>query len=89
MRDRCLGILLALLMFGAVKPCFAEEFSGKLERVDLETVTIVDSDNQRVVVWVDQDDRKLAAPFLGKWVRVDVFKPEHGQPRAIRFRSCQ
>ncbi|MBI5249043.1 MAG: hypothetical protein HY912_06070 [Desulfomonile tiedjei] len=88
MRDRCLGILLALSLFGAVPLCLADEFSGKLERVDWETVTILGSDNQRLTVRVDQDNRKQAAPFLGKWVSVD-FQPDQGQPRAIRFKACR
>jgi len=88
MRNLCLGILVALVFFGAVQPCFAEEVSGKLERVDWDSVTIISSDNQRVVVLVDQDHRMQAAPFLGKWVCVD-FQAGKGQPRAIRFRSSQ
>lgn len=88
MRDRCLGILLALILFGSVRTCMADEFSGKLERVDWETVTILGSDNQRFVVSVDQDKRKEAARFLGKWVNVD-FLPGQSHPKAIRFRPCQ
>jgi hypothetical protein len=88
MKDRCFGILLALILFGTVQNCLAEEFSGKLERVDWETVTILGSDNQRLTVRVDQDNRKQAAPFLGKWVNVDL-NLSRGEPLAIRFRSSQ
>jgi hypothetical protein len=89
MRDCCLGVLMALILVGAVQPCLAEEFSGKLERVDLETVTIVGSNNQKFVLQVNHDNRKQAALFLGKRVRVD-FQSDKGQPPvAIRFRPCQ
>lgn len=88
MRDRCLGVLMALILAGAGQPCLAEEFSGKLERVDLETVTIVGSNNRKFVLQVNSDNRKQAALFLGKRVRVD-FQSDKGQPVAIRFRPCQ
>lgn len=88
MKDRCLGILVALILFGAVQICHAEEFLGKLERVDLETVTILGFDNQRFTVRVDRDNRRQAAPFLGKKVTVD-FNSNHGEPLAVGFRSSQ
>ncbi|MGO9568303.1 MAG: hypothetical protein ACLP5H_12250 [Desulfomonilaceae bacterium] len=86
MRDRCLGILLILAVTGLCQPCCAEEFAGKLERVDLESVTLLGSDNQRVVIRVDRGSRQAAAPFLGKWVTVD-FRNEGGYCQALRFRS--
>ena len=66
----------------------AEEFAGKLERVDLESVTLLGSDNQRLVIRVDRGSRQAAAPFLGKWVTVD-FRTEGGQCQAVRFRSSR
>jgi hypothetical protein len=86
MRDRCLGILLILAVSGLSQPCCAEEFAGKLERVDMESVTLLGSDNQRLVIRVDRGSRQAAAPFLGKWVTVD-FRNEGGQCQAVRFRS--
>lgn len=86
MRDRCLGILLVLALSGVCQPCHAEQFAGKLERVDLESVTLLGSDNQRRVIRVDRGCRQAAAPFLGKWVTVD-FRTEGGQCQAVGFRS--
>jgi hypothetical protein len=88
MRDRCLGIILVVAVFGLCQPCSAEEFAGKLERVDMESVTLLGSDNQRLVVRVDRGSRQAAAPYLGKWVTVD-FRTEGGQCQAVRFRSSR
>ena len=86
MRDRCLRILLTAMAVCVCQPCHAEEFAGKLERVDLETVTLRGSDNQRLVIRVDRGSRQAAAPFLGKWVTVD-FSTDDGQCQVVRFRS--
>jgi hypothetical protein len=86
MRVRCLGIILILAASALCQPCRAEEFAGKLERVDLESVTLLGSDNQRVVIRVDRGSRRAAAPFLGKWVTVD-FRTEGDHCKAVRFRS--
>jgi len=86
MRDRCIGILLILGVFCSCEICRAEEFAGKLERVDLESVTLLGSDNQKVVIRVDRGSRQAAAPYLGKWVTVD-FKSNSGDCQAVRFRS--
>jgi hypothetical protein len=88
MRDRVLGILMVLILVALVQTSKAEEFLGKLERVDWETVTIVDCDNKKFVLRVDGDHRKEAAVFLGKRVLVD-FKPDDGQPKVVRFRSSK
>jgi hypothetical protein len=86
MRVRCLGIILVLAAIGLCQPCHAEEFAGKLERVDLESVTLLGPDNQRVVIRVDRGSRQAAAPFLGKWVTVD-FRAEGDHCKAVRFRA--
>ncbi len=88
MRDRVLGILMVLILVALVQTSKAEEFLGKLERVDWETVTIVDCDNKKFVLRVDGDHRREAAVFLGKRVVVD-FKPDDGHLRAVRFRASQ
>lgn len=75
-----------LILFGTSNPCLSEEYSGRLERVDMETITLFVTDNQRVVLRVNKPDRSVAAPFLGKRVKVDV-RNEQGECRAVRFRS--
>jgi hypothetical protein len=88
MRDRCLGILWIFVVCCLCQPCSAEEFAGKLERVDLESVTLLGSDNQRLVIRVDRGSRQAAAPYLGKWVTVD-FRTDGRECQAVRFRSSR
>ncbi len=84
----CMSILMVLIACSAAQLCQAEEFAGKLERVDSETVTLVGSDNKKMVVRVDTGSRHKAAPFLGKTVTVDV-NMDKGECRATRFRSVK
>jgi hypothetical protein len=60
--------------------------AGKLERVDLKTVTLRSTDNQKLILKVDGSDRKKAAPYLGKSVTVR-FRIEKGEHRAVLFQS--
>jgi hypothetical protein len=85
MRGPWLGIAIALVIVIMLQPCMAEEFAGRLERVDLETVTLRGSDNRVIVVRVDRNCRLLAAPYLGRWVTVD-FRTDHGALLATGFR---
>jgi hypothetical protein len=85
MRGYWLGIVTALVTAATLQPCMAGEFAGRLERVDLQTVTLRGSDNKLVVVRVDQNHRLQAAPYLGRWVTVD-FQADHGTFQALGFR---
>ena len=85
MRGYWLGIATALLTAAALQPCMAGEFAGRLERVDLQTVTLRGNDNKLLVVHVDKNHRLQAASFLGRWVTVD-FQSEHGAFQALGFR---
>ncbi len=80
------GVLLLALLLCNPQPCAAEEFNGKLQRVDLTTVTLFSPDNQRLVVTVDLPERQKAAAHLGKSVTV-LFRVENGEQRAVLFRS--
>lgn len=86
MRGRWLGMVLFAGLLVLPQVCTAGEFAGRLERVDLESVTLRDSNDKLVVVRVNKDHRFQAAPFLGKWVTVDC-RSEQGEFRAIGFRS--
>jgi hypothetical protein len=88
MRSRWLGMVLFAGLLVAPQVCAADEFAGRLERVDWESVTLRDSNDKLVVVRVNKDHRFQAAPFLGRWVTVD-FRHDQGEYRAIGFRSCQ
>jgi len=86
MWERCSALAVALVILGASSVCLADEFAGKLQRVDRETVTVRGGNDQSLILRVDGDNRILAAPFLGKSVTVD-FLNEQGVCRALRFRS--
>lgn len=84
MRDRWLGILLGMVVLSTPQVCAAEEFAGKLQRVGMNTVTVVGSGNQKVVMHVKRGQRREAAPYLGKSVRVN-YRTEQGSCTAVRF----
>jgi len=86
MWERCSVLAAALVILAAPSWCLAEEFAGKLQRVDRETVTVRGVNDQSFVFRVDSDHRMQAAPFLGKSVAVD-FLNDQGVCRALRFRS--
>lgn len=85
--DRWLGFAVVLLLSLLPGTCPAEEFAGKLERVDLTTVTIIGSNNKQVVMKVDGGKRREAAPYLGKSVSVE-FRKDNGACKAVRFSSA-
>jgi hypothetical protein len=84
MRGRCLGLACGVLL-SAAAAAHAEEVAGRLERVDLATVTLRDESNHLYVVKVDGTHRQKAAPFLGRWVTVDC-QGGHGEYVALGFR---
>jgi hypothetical protein len=88
MRGYWLGALLSASILISPQLCPAGEFAGRLERVDLESVTVRDSSDKSLVIHVDRSHRIQAAPFLGKWVTVR-FQDENGVCRALGFRSPQ
>jgi hypothetical protein len=71
-----------------VLPSFAcaEEFAGKLERVDRDSITVLGGNDQRLVVRVDGSKRLQAAPFLGKSVTV-YLSNERGECRALGLKG--
>ena len=85
MRDRWSGLLLCLVLCAAPQLCYAEEIAGMLMRVDRHTVTVRRNNDQKVVMYVENGQRREAAPYLGKWVMVD-FRHERGSCRVLRFR---
>ncbi len=84
MRRLSIGLFF-LLVAGVPALCVAGEFVGRLERVDLETVTLRGDHNKMRVFQVDPGHRQQAAPFLGKWIAVD-FSRENDVLRATGFR---
>ena len=88
MWGRCWGLVLLALLLASACPCFAGELSGKLERIDRATVTLLDLANRRITLTVDTRDRSKAARYLGKSVTV-VVRPEDGHQRAVLFSSSR
>jgi len=86
MQGAAWGVLLSALLLYSPQLCAAEEFDGKLERVDLKTVTLRSCSNQKLIVTVDQNERQKAAAHLGKSVTV-LFETENGKHRAVLFRA--
>jgi hypothetical protein len=80
--------MFVLAIVGELQPCWAGEFVGRLERVDLQTITLRGPDNKRFVVQVDRNHRQLAAPYLGMWITVD-FITDQGAMRAKGFRCTK
>ncbi len=89
MRGRFFTIAFALAASLSLSQiCTADEFAGRLERVDLQTVTVRDCNDKLVVLRVNNDRRFQAAPFLGRWVTVD-FRNEQGEFLAVGFKPRQ
>ncbi len=84
MRRLTIGLFF-LLLAGVPLPCTAGEFIGRLERVDMETVTLRGDHNKMLVLQVDRGHRQLAAPLLGKWIAVDFLR-DNDVLRATGFR---
>ena len=86
MWDRCWFMALVMLVVALPSLSLAEEFAGKLERVDRDTITVRGGDDRRLVVRVDGSNRIQAAPFLGKSITV-YLRSERGECRAVGFKS--
>lgn len=84
MQGRWWGFLLIAVFVSTNYPCFADEYVGKLKRVDRKTITLV-GDNKKIVLEVDSNVRKLAAPYLGKSVSVS-FQFQSGKNKAVSLR---
>lgn len=88
MRDRCLVIALIMVLIGLPSWASGEEFAGKLERVDRDSITVRGGDDQRLVARVDGNNRLRAAPFLGKSVTV-YLSHERGECRALGLKGSR
>ena len=86
MSGRWSGVLFFALVLSCAQLCYGGEYAGKLERVDLKSVTLRSPDNQKLILKVEGCDRKKAAPYLGKSVTVQ-FRIENGEQKAVLFRS--
>ncbi len=82
---RALSLVVALLIGLGAVPVLGNEFSGKLERLDRQTVTLIGPDKTRLVLTVDEPDIQKAAAYVGKSVNVE-FSVQEGHNRLLLFR---
>jgi hypothetical protein len=83
-----LGALLTALILSWPGAATAYEFSGKLERLDLTTVTLLGKDCDKKIGRVAQEQRVQAAKLLGKSVKVN-FKNQKGEEWAVSFEALK
>jgi len=83
-----LGALLTALLFSWSVNATAYEFSGKLERLDFNTVTLLGKDSDKKTGRICQEQRAQAAKFLGKSVTVN-FEKQQGEEWAISFEALK
>lgn len=76
--------LLALISFSSVS--LADEFLGKLARIDNDSVTLIGANDTRKTAKICKDDRPKVAAFLGKSVKVD-FEDLKGEQWVVKFES--
>ncbi|MGO8819870.1 MAG: hypothetical protein ACLQT6_11915 [Desulfomonilaceae bacterium] len=83
-----LGVLLMALAFSWSASAAAYEFSGKLERLDSNTVTLLGKDSDKKTGRICQEQRERAARFLGKSVTVN-FEKQRGEEWATSFEALK
>jgi len=79
-------ITCSIIAVVTTQPLRAEELSGQIERIDLESLTLRATNNSKIVVPVDDRKRVEAAKFLGKTVRIEVLSQD-GNFRVLTFRQ--
>lgn len=82
------ALLTALVLSWPGGDAAAYEFSGKLERLDFNTVTLLGKDSDKKIGRVAQEQRVQAAKLLGKSVRVN-FKNQKGEEWAVSFEALK
>jgi hypothetical protein len=82
------GILVTAVFFSWSTGAVAYEFSGKLERLDFNTVTLLGKDSDKKTGRICHEQRVQAARFLGKSVRVN-FEQQHGEDWVVSFEALK
>lgn len=83
-----LGVILAVLVFLTPSGVTASEFSGKLERLGFDTVTLLGQNNDKKTGKICHEQRIRAARFLGKSVTVN-FEKQQGEEWAVSFEALK
>ena len=83
-----IGALMIALAFSWSVNAVAYEFSGKLERLDSNTVTLLGKNSYKKTGKICEEQRTRAARFLGKSVTVN-FEKQHGEEWAISVEALR
>jgi|GEM_PF-2742809 hypothetical protein len=88
MTIRGVGTLVTVVFFSFTTVVVAYEFSGKLERLDFNTVTLLGKDSDKKTGRICNEQRVQAARFLGKSVRVN-FEQQQGEDWVVSFEALK
>jgi len=88
MTIRGVGTLVTVVFFSFTTVVAAYEFSGKLERLDFNTVTLLGKDSDKKTGRICNEQRAQAARFLGKSVRVN-FEQQQGEDWVVSFEALK
>ena len=88
MTIRGVGTLVTVVFFSFTTVVLAYEFSGKLERLDFNTVTLLGKDSDKKTGRICNEQRVQAARFLGKSVRVN-FEQQQGEDWVVSFEALK
>jgi hypothetical protein len=88
MTIRVVGTLVTVVFFSFTTVVVAYEFSGKLERLDFNTVTLLGKDSDKKTGRICNEQRVQAARFLGKSVRVN-FEQQQGEDWVVSFEALK
>ncbi len=88
MTIRGMGTLVTVVFFSFTTVVVAYEFSGKLERLDFNTVTLLGKDSDKKTGRICNEQRVQAARFLGKSVRVN-FEQQQGEDWVVSFEALK
>ncbi|MCL5125124.1 MAG: hypothetical protein M1511_11605 [Deltaproteobacteria bacterium] len=83
-----IGVLLIALALSWSVNAIAYEFSGKLERLDSNTLTLLGKNSDKKTGRICREQRAQAARFLGKSVVVN-FEKQQGEEWAISVEALR
>ncbi|MFH0958567.1 MAG: hypothetical protein V1897_07660 [Pseudomonadota bacterium] len=82
------GTFVAAVFFSFSTGALAYEFSGKLERLDFNSVTLLGKDSDKKIGRICNEQRTQAARFLGKSVRVNL-EQQHGEDWVVSLEALK
>ena len=83
-----LGAIVTVVSFCCSTGVAAYEFSGKLERLDFNTVTLLGMNSDKKTGRICNEQRLKAARFLGKSVKVNL-EEQQGEEWVVSFEALK